>query len=271
MEIVKLPEDLRIQAYGNDDGSSDFLDMLELKKVLSSGLKKAKVKKFDVIGFDACLMNMLEVSYQIKDSAKILVGSEEEEPGRGWPYDKILGAMAQKPDMTPPEIAELIVNEYVRSYDLAEEKTVTQAAVNLEKIKTIKDKVDRLADTLISEMKNKDVVNEITISYTDDTKLFSYYQFIDIYAFAKLLGEKSSNAKIKSSIQELTKALEVSENGYVIASKKLNRDIEKAAHGVSIYFPQRLMYSTFYDKLDISKEGEWNKFIKAYQEKYNES
>lgn len=270
-EIVKLPEVLRLQAYGNDDGSSDFLDMVELKKVLSSGLKKTKLKKFDIIGFDACLMNMLEVSYQIKDSARILVGSEEEEPGRGWPYDKILGAIAQKPDMTPTEIAELTVNEYVKSYDTAEEKTVTQATVNLEKIKTIKDKVDGLADTLIAEMKNKDVVKEVTISYTDDTKLYSYYQFMDLYAFAKLLGEKSSNAKIKSSTEELAKALEVSENGYVLASKKLNREKEKAAHGVSIYFPQRFMYSPFYDKLDISKKGKWNKFIKTYQEKYNES
>lgn len=37
------------------------IDMIELKKVLSSALKKSKVKKFDIIGFDACLMNTMEV------------------------------------------------------------------------------------------------------------------------------------------------------------------------------------------------------------------
>ena len=44
-------------------------------------------KKLDVIGFDACLMSMLEVGYAMRDVGNTLVGSEELEPGPGWKYD----------------------------------------------------------------------------------------------------------------------------------------------------------------------------------------
>ena len=35
-------------------------------------------------------MNMLEIGYENKDAANIMVGSEETEPTAGWPYASIL-------------------------------------------------------------------------------------------------------------------------------------------------------------------------------------
>ena len=64
-----------------DDEARDFLDNLELKQVLVD-----LNKKLDIIGFDACLMNMLEVAYQLRDHTEVVVGSEELEPGKGWDW-----------------------------------------------------------------------------------------------------------------------------------------------------------------------------------------
>ncbi|MBW1675421.1 MAG: hypothetical protein JRF30_01090 [Deltaproteobacteria bacterium] len=68
-----------------DDTSGDALDNQELKNVLS-GVSQRIGRKIDILGLDACLMNMIEVAYQLKDCVQVMVGSEEEEPFDGWPY-----------------------------------------------------------------------------------------------------------------------------------------------------------------------------------------
>ena len=37
----------------------------------------------DLVGMDACLMTMIEVAYQLREHAQVLVGSETLEPGPG--------------------------------------------------------------------------------------------------------------------------------------------------------------------------------------------
>ena len=85
--LLQLDPQRRGIAY--DDRSGDCLDNQELKRVLSAA-HHLLGRKVDLVGMDACLMTMLEVAYQIRDHAQILVGSEEVEPGDGWPYDAVL-------------------------------------------------------------------------------------------------------------------------------------------------------------------------------------
>ncbi|MEK7812948.1 MAG: S8 family serine peptidase, partial [Candidatus Desantisbacteria bacterium] len=63
-----------------DDTDGDVLYMKEVSSALAS------VSPIDLIGFDACLMAMIEVAYQIKDFGDVMVGSEGNEPNDGWPY-----------------------------------------------------------------------------------------------------------------------------------------------------------------------------------------
>ena len=59
--------------------------------------------KIDVIGFDACLMAMLETAYALRDSGSVMVASEELEPGDGWSYDNFLRRLSPTPPApTPP-------------------------------------------------------------------------------------------------------------------------------------------------------------------------
>ncbi|HYP67556.1 MAG TPA: clostripain-related cysteine peptidase, partial [Thiobacillaceae bacterium] len=60
------------RAIAFDDQAKDYLDNTELKRVLTN-VKKLIKRKIDIIGFDACLMSMLEVGYQIKGTADFTV------------------------------------------------------------------------------------------------------------------------------------------------------------------------------------------------------
>src|SRR5438552_3603438 len=95
--LLQLDPQRRGIAY--DDRSGDCLDNQELKRVLGTA-HQLLGRKVDVVGMDACLMTMLEVAYQIRDHAQVLVGSEEVEPGAGWPYDAVLRDLSARPAMT---------------------------------------------------------------------------------------------------------------------------------------------------------------------------
>lgn len=113
-----------------DDNAKDFLDNQKMKKVMADTAKLLN-RKLDILGTDTCLMSMAEVGYQIRASADYTVGSEQTEPGAGWPYETILGALAKNPAMTPRDSSALIVDKYLASHTNAD--SVTYSACDLSK------------------------------------------------------------------------------------------------------------------------------------------
>ncbi|MEI6314588.1 MAG: clostripain-related cysteine peptidase, partial [Syntrophus sp. (in: bacteria)] len=112
----------------DDTSGGDALDNRELKDVLANACT-AIGKKIDILGMDACLMTMVEVAWQLRDSVEVLVGSEIEEPNDGWPYAEILTFLTAKPKSKTHIVAKEVVKQYVASYrDQGE--TVTQSAIN---------------------------------------------------------------------------------------------------------------------------------------------
>lgn len=94
-----------------DDASNDALNTEELRTALA----KAGVK-LDLLGMDACLMQMTEVATEVKDWAQVVCGSQEVEPWDGWPYDAFLGALAQNPSMDAVQLGKTIVSSYINYY-----------------------------------------------------------------------------------------------------------------------------------------------------------
>lgn len=120
----------------------DSLTMSEVKSALD-----AATIDMDLIGFDACLMQMIEVAHEIKDTgASVMVGSEESEPYDGWPYDTLLADLVATPTFTPAQLGTAIVDRYYESYG----NDYTQAAVDLTRMDTLSPLVSTLADTIIS-------------------------------------------------------------------------------------------------------------------------
>jgi hypothetical protein len=125
-----------------DDGAADCLDNQELKRVLATA-HHLLGRKVDLVGMDACLMTMIEVAYQLRDHAHILVGSEELEPGPGWPHAAILGDLTKNPTTTQAELGATIVQRYVESYRHGAE-SATQSALDLGRLDDLVEAVDVL-------------------------------------------------------------------------------------------------------------------------------
>ncbi len=239
-----------------DDSAKDFLDNIEIKRLLASAKKTLK-QNIDILGMDACLMSMVEVGYQVRHSVKYTVGSEQIEPGDGWPYDTILAELAKKPTMTPAALSKVIVKKYLAAYSTAE--PVTQSAFDLTHSNAIAAAIDQLAKRLTSKLSNAKVRAAIT-NARSRVQSYQMPEYIDLIDFVTLLNTQVSLSTIKSACQNVIDAAKVGQ--FVVASGYKGKPVANS-HGVSIYFPTARI-SPLYAKLDFVQNTAWDEFLHAY-------
>jgi parallel beta-helix repeat protein len=161
----KVNEKMPAGLLQDKNPKNDAIEMRELKEALKNVTSESVLnKKLDIIGFDSPLMGMLEVDYQIKDYANIMVSSQgadsftkgKEPPTKkweiGWNYTKILKGLKENPKWSPEQFAKSIVTHLkdVPSVPPYTSYTDTISAVNLTKIDALITKVDSFASELIA-------------------------------------------------------------------------------------------------------------------------
>jgi hypothetical protein len=234
------------RAIAIDCGSHDYLDNQELRNGVYKALPAGR--KLDILGCDACLMNMLEIAYEMKETAAFMVGSEETEPGAGWPYAAILKGLVAKPTMSPANLAKTIVTEYGKYYQKTRE-TATQSALDLAQIPSAAAAVNELVGVLLAR---------------DQAQKFEMPEYVDLADFAEQLAQRLPQyIRVAAAAKKLLTALSpTTGTGLVIHNATCGPKVHRA-HGVSIYFPHKEDYSPDYSDLAFSKDGKWQTFLKA--------
>jgi hypothetical protein len=134
-----------MKAVSHDEYDGDVLYMHEVGQALAQARDSTDVR-LDIVGFDACFMGMIEVAYEIRDSADFMVGSEDTEPGDGWPYDTILKDMDDLSESRIPEnLAKIIVRRYGEFYGSNGDET--QAAYDLRQLSRVTDAISYFVQT----------------------------------------------------------------------------------------------------------------------------
>lgn len=247
-------KDFEYCMVGKDDTSRDFLDNLELKSALS-----LPGQKFDIIAFDACLMNMVEVIYQLRELAEIVIGSEESEPGTGWEYRPVLSYLKSHGDADNATLAEQIVSLYRQSYALSH-RNVTQSAVRTAALSGLAAALDDLARLLTVSLGTK---KHLLAKALSDVQKFDDPDYIDLYHFAMLCRETMEDRDIGDASERVMQELEIS----VVANSTHGNRV-KNAYGLSIYFPVKKPKKdvlAIYRQLDLSVDyPRWLALITAY-------
>jgi len=259
-------EEVAARAIAIDCGSHDYLDNQELRDAVLKALPNGK--KVDLLGCDACLMNMLEICYEMKDAANFMVGSEETEPGAGWPYASILQALTTNPSMSPADLAKTIVTRYGEWYhkngDPARDIAATQSALDISRLQPVADAVNELADAFVKDLNN--VAGGVSLA-RDKSQKFEYPEYVDLGDFAgQVITRLPQDASVKEAATKIRNALHPETgNGFVIRNATWGINVRRAC-GVSIYFPHREDYAADYAELAFSKEGRWKGFLEAFFE-----
>jgi hypothetical protein len=229
-------------------------------------------KKFDIIGFDACLMSMVEIGNIIKDYADFMVGSEEVELALGWRYDTILAKAAQQ-KITMPHFAQHIVNEYRDMYHKIT-KDYTLSAVALELLPQLEENIDAVAQLLLEALKfekSNAVRDAIKASrHKLYCTQFVEQSYIDLHHFyTNTLSNMSrfQYANIRSGNKihtDLTKALQ---QGLALIQKMVIANVVghglSKARGISIYFPEQRIHGS-YAHTKFAQTNNWGNFIAQY-------
>jgi hypothetical protein len=243
------------RAIAYDDTARDFLDNVELKRVLAE-VKRMTGRTIDILGFDACLMNLIEVAYQLKGTVSYVVGSEEVEPGDGWPYHKILRALAANPATSSADVSAMIVREFVDSYTAG---SVTQSALDLGQVRNLAAAVDALAKALVKATKAPAEYAAIAKSL-NATQRFHTPDYADLGHFCAELGRRSAVAGVKTAAKSVLAAL--NGHGAVVAERHKGAGVGQAG-GVAIYAP-RGQANKAYKRLDFARDTKWLAFLDAY-------
>jgi hypothetical protein len=253
-KIHRRPPQAR--AIAIDCGSHDYLDNQELRSGVFKALPKGR--KLDILGCDACLMNMLEIAYEMKDTAALMVGSEETEPAAGWPYAAILKGLVAKPTMAPADLAKIMVTEYGKYYQKTRQ-AATQSALDLGKIQAAAAAVNALAGALLADLQS--VAGAVLLA-RDRAQKFEMPEYIDLGDFAKQLAQRlPQNAAVKAATDKVLQALQPG-TGVVMQNVTSGSSMQRAT-GVSIYFPHSEEYAPDYGDLAFSKDGRWKTFLQA--------
>ena len=242
------------RAIAFDDDAQDFLDNVEMKKVFDDAAKAAK-KKFDVIGMDACLMSMVETGAQIRKSGVVFCGSQELEPGAGWPYERILKALHANSAIDGRALAALIAREFVASYPKGE--IVTQSACNLAALDGVTKAANALGTKLATALKKNDLALLGAIGRARDlAQGYEHPDYVDLLDFAENLAALWPSAKAD------TKAIATALAACVFANHAPHAKVRRS-HGLSIYLPAGKR-SPLYQKLVFAKGG-WGKFLATFK------
>lgn len=215
------------RAISSDETDHDVLYMAEVQQALEGARANTSVK-LDVVGFDACLMGMVEVAYGIKDYANYMIGSENNEPGGGWPYDTVLADLAATPDMSPQQLAGAIVNHYITSY--AGGYGITQAASDVSKAGMLSTKIDNFASVANREWDDLEAARENVTEYHSLACGHSCWG-IDLWNFADEVGMRVTSSSIQTAADELKSAID----DFIIAEG--SSDVDES-RGIAIYFPE---------------------------------
>ena len=250
-----LPQAHRSICY-DDTSGGDALDNRELRVVLA-GICALLGRKIDLLGMDACLMNMVEVAYQLRDSVNVIVGSEIEEPFDGWPYAEILTRLAARPRQDAATFARWIVKSYLVSYQ-GKGETVTQSALDLSCIAEVVTKIGVLSGTLLAALDTD--TKSIAAAWKKSPRFYDD-NYIDLLCFTKNL-RRSSDSDLRAAAETLIAVLKPSKGRPILCQGKIGSEV-RGTGGLSIYFPGDRI-NPAYQALDFCADCRWPAFLEGY-------
>jgi len=225
--------------------NDDCLTMNELKEAF-----RHLHASLDLLGFMACLMGMVEVAYEVRDYAKMMVASEEPIPGPSWPFDDILKELANKPTMDATTLGKTIVSCYSRFY----KNRWTLSAIDLKNVPILVKDISNLA---IELQKNWARYRTQIINARENAEQMQEApDYIDLVSFTRKLTMPKT---LKDAAGRVTSSLKRSVIAYASGGRE--------CYGLTIYFPTTPPTEadyTEYRTLDFTRATRWDKFLSIY-------
>lgn len=227
-------DDVQPLTWGSDAGKT--MNVTDLSTALESVHP-------DFVYFDCCLMNSIEVAYQLRNATSAIVGSAAELPAGGMPYQLSLKPLFNT-DKADLNAAAEATYKYYNSLPNDYERNCTMSVINT-------DALGYLASVVTEIVAATPSLNPLPAVNNNSGALQSYvlqrpYVYYDAYQYYSLLASMATDSDKATQLQnKLDQAWEqavtytgATERIYLVYSKTNYRSIPVNVHsGLSCYIP----------------------------------
>jgi len=240
-----------VTGYGYDEKfPNDTMDISEIGQALSRG-----GVKFDLVGFDACLMATLETAIAVEPYADYLLASEESEPGTGWYYTRWLQVLDDNSSTNTLSLGKQIIDDFTSaSARTGYRPETTLSLLDLAELKgTVLKRLGSFGESLTLQLKGQDYQTVATArNGAREFAQSSRLDQVDLVDFCSRLGSKEAKS-LAAAIQSAVKY------------NKVNN--VSNAYGLSIYFPNSSLKSinsmlNLYES--IGMDPGWSEGVRTY-------
>ncbi|MFT3891654.1 MAG: clostripain-related cysteine peptidase [Anaerolineales bacterium] len=236
--------------FSDKSAPDSLLTLPEIVSAIESVRQTTGVDKFEVIGFDACLMGQIEVFGSLYPYSNYMVASEEVIPGYGWSYAAWLGQLAQNPVVDGRGVGQSIVSTYVVNDTYLTEVRATPDDIQQEEATTTLGAIEsaRMPDVIgamnqfVSAMAS---IDQPTVAKAR-TYARSYFNlfgedatpsFIDLENFSEVVADMSGDASVQQAAAQLKTAI-----ASAVVSEKHGPNMA-GSNGISFFFPDSDIYN----------------------------
>jgi hypothetical protein len=241
------------------DGFSQALDQI----------KTQRGKSLDLVIFDACLMSLVEVTYQIANSTNFVVASEESVPGSGFPYDKMIARLVTDTNVSPADYAKGVANDYYDFYRQSNSKSaLSVSAVTEGNLQALVTAVDTLSVKLLNNMsKYKSAIGGSRSNAQHQVwGTNGVFWYVDLKVFVQELAKRAKDPAITSLCNAIVSAQAAALTEYH------SSNLAGSVNGMGVNFPPNL--SKYNDKsylaqnyqgvnLKFTADTHWDEMILA--------
>lgn len=251
-----------LKSFCWDDTTDNHINLVDLWRTAQSVSNKAK---FDIMGFDVCLLGHIETAYQLSRVSDFLVASEKTEPGDGWEYGSLAKVLSKNPGIYPRQFAAEIVKSYGNYY--SNRASGTLSAIDLTKIK------DRVVPA-VNDL-GKDLLTVSTNATTKASLVKNFRQAlaasatgngeesaIDIGYTAQLLAQDPTlPASTRAAASKLSQEFKRS----VVANVTTGRASSQVYQGLKVYFDLTQVNPNYTDPTkQFFGTTSWAQFVKTF-------
>jgi hypothetical protein len=255
----------------HDETHDDILTTPELRAALKQTTRR--IGPLELLGFDACLMANFEVFQSLGPFARVLVASEELEPGEGWNYVTLLGKLQRDPSATGLEVGQMIAEtfqEYFEHSDDSALSAITLSVVQSERLPLIAQAIDRLAAALRRQLAAapdaawlklaRARLRTVEFGRPDSAEGAAH---LDLVHLCELLAKEFPEGPVQEACIRLTAAV------HDAVVRNVHSPENPNSHGLTIFFPAtREVFEdaidVAYKEIEFSREGAWFGWLDDY-------
>lgn len=259
---TRLAAQPRLRAMLHDDTNGGVLTNYEAYGVLKAAFARAEQAgtKIDLIFSDTCLNGMIEVLEQFKEFARVVVGSEDLEPGDGWEYQEWFQRMSE----TPPADSAAWGRQAVEAFEAGYTNRPYQFPCTLGAFHTDSNLTASMA-SLVEALgqHGREGMNWVTLAIPD-TQSFARRDTFDIRDFAEKLKMTASSDAVASACDQVLSAF----NAARVHSIALGEMVEDS-HGLAFWYPTTkyayLDVVDTYRKLAYDQNTKWTTYLAEHR------